>query len=120
MSKRSKQIAVLQMKTFKALGWYVLKHRKPVKASLHQYLRGEMFLNRRSVRRHYLDNDVEVSTVFLGIAITIDSNDNPLIFETAIITNDKFDIIGRCSTWREALRLHWCAVNFCKVNNKHG
>lgn len=119
MSKRSKRLAVLEMKVFKTMNWYVLRYRKPVKANLNQWLRGEMFLNRRSVRRHYLDNNVAVSTVFLGVSFIDSVDGEPIIFETAIITGDKFETVGRCATWREALRLHRYALNYCKADN-HG
>jgi len=94
--------------------WYILKHRKPVPCyDMCKVNKGLNFRNKR-VRRTYLPNNVFVSTVFLGLDHRYGSGP-PLLFETMIHADGEFiEYQTRCSTWRQALKMHWAAVEIAK------
>ncbi len=60
--------------------------------------------NRRVASTDY-DNDVNVSTVFLGLDHSYGGGP-PLIFETMIFGGDHDSYQDRCSTWEEAEEMH--------------
>ena len=61
-------------------------------------------LQDRTVRRSELDNDVLISTVFLGIDHGY--NGVPLLFETMIFGGEHDGYQERYSTWEEAEKGH--------------
>lgn len=95
--------------------WYILKHRKPIPEpdikKVDKFLRN---YHKKRVRRTYLPNNIYISTVFLGLDHAWKPFEEPLVFETAIVRNGEFDIVERCSTWRQALKMHWRAVEHIK------
>ena len=106
------------------LGYYTMRYRKPVPCrNLFKWAKAFEKSNRR-VRKTYI-NDYYISTVFLGLEHNF-SGDEPLLFETMIFsTADKILALGRdfdadtgyqsrCSTWRQALKMHWAAVDYIK------
>jgi hypothetical protein len=56
------------------------------------------------------DNDVEVSTTFLGLDHRHAGDGPPLVFETAIIIGRRHEIQGRYSTWDDAVAGHREAI----------
>jgi hypothetical protein len=69
----------------------------------------------KRVRRTYLSNNAFVSTIFLGLDHQFTNFELPLLFETMIKVDDDFlDYQTRCSTWRQALKMHWDAVEVAK------
>ena len=93
-------------------GWYILKYRKPIRCTNIRKL--HRTYEHIRVRRTYLPNNTFVSTVFLSLDHQY-GNGPPLLFETMINVNGEFlDYQTRCSTWREALKMHWKAVEFAK------
>jgi hypothetical protein len=89
--------------------YYILKHRKPIECR--DVIKwGKRFeRTHRRVRFNVLNKDLQVSTVFLGFNLSW--NGGLDVFETAIIRHGDFEIVGRCDTWRKALKQHWSAVN---------
>ena len=96
---------------------YILKYRKPIPCNdIRKF--GRFFEHhKRGVRRTYFKNGF-VSTVFLGIDHKFGEGP-PILFETMIYMNGEFtDYQTRCSTWRQALRMHWDAVDWVKRQSK--
>jgi hypothetical protein len=101
--------------------WYYLKNRKPVPYDCELMTEPKKWakLNNkhfnehtRMIRKTYFSN-CHVSTVFLGL----DHNyldGKPILFETMIFGVDNDSYQTRCSTHREALKMHWQAVNEVK------
>lgn len=97
--------------------WYVLRYRKPVISNVQfaDQLLGSY--QKRRVRRTYLTNDVIISTMFLCFDHNFHGGP-PLLFETMIFSgNGVHNLIGRCSTWRQALAMHWRAVKEAKAQS---
>lgn len=107
--------------------WYYLKNRKPVKFehSILEYTRlfakesnkrAKQAVSGKKIRRTYL-NDYIVSTVFLGLDHGI-HEDEPMLFETMIFKGEIGSDIycDRCATHRNALGMHWKAVDMIKQN----
>ena len=97
-------------------GMYILIHRKPVPCD--DLLKwGKWFEKRhvRKVRTTYLGS-VQISTIFLGL--DHGWNGIPMLFETMIFglpdTDGDFDYQIRCTTHRQALKMHKNAVLFAK------
>lgn len=97
------------------LGYYKLKYRKPVLCKDVMEWGKWYEISHRRVRVTYI-GDVKISTVFLGLDHSW-SNHAPILFETMIF-GDRYEDLQeyqtRCSTWREALAMHWKAVNYAK------
>lgn len=95
------------------IGAYILKYRKPVKC--HSILQWGKWMqyNRRQVRRTYVGSQY-VSTVFLGLDHSFNGG-KPILFETMIFPDQDYQT--RCCTWREALKMHWEAVEEVKGND---
>lgn len=97
-------------------GKYKLKHRKPVPVkSLEEWYKAQDTYKRR-VRSTRIGG-YWVSTVFLSISYSGRDDSAPLLFETMIFEGGNMSGIGytdRCGTWREALAMHWQAVELIK------
>lgn len=93
--------------------WYVLRYRKPVISDVRSADQLLGNYRQRRVRRTYFNDELFVSTIFLCLDHNLNGG-TPLLFETAINRNGEFDVISRCSTWREALAMHWTAVEQVK------
>ena len=101
---------------------YTLKYRKPV-ACFHnskwsKWMWGRNRMDRRRVRWTKINSSISVSTVFLGLDHSYGSDNTPDLFETMIFnSDDDFDdfVFGRCGTWRQALKIHWTAVESRKL-----
>lgn len=94
--------------------FFKLKYRKPVTASLRACDKFLGRIGKRRVRLTWLSDKLSVSTVFLCIDhnfFSLDGGGTPLLFETAVNRNGEFEVIERCATWRQALKMHWAAVN---------
>jgi hypothetical protein len=99
----------------KATERYILKHRKPVPCP--DLLKWSLWLerNRNKVRiRRTVENDILISTVFLGLDHCFKGKG--ILFETMCfrIEDGKVNYMdiycNRCRTHREALKMHWEAV----------
>lgn len=104
------------------LGQYKLVHRTPVLCKTREewYRSMDDKRGRRKVRTHYMGN-VWVSTVFLGLDhAMIHGGNEPLVFETMIFVDGSMggDYQARCSTWRQALEMHWTAVDSAEKEYK--
>ena len=106
--------------------YYILDENHEVKPTMNVKEFAESFENfkRRVVKNDYLENDVRVSTVFLGLdydftwrSITV-INPKPLVFETLIFGGENDGYQKRYSTWDEAIKGHEAAVNL--VNGSKG
>lgn len=88
---------------------YILKYRKPVPCSNFMKWGRWMERNERRVRRTFI-GDKCVSTVFLGYDHNFNKiSDTPILFETMIFPDLNYQT--RCSTWRQALKMHWEAID---------
>jgi len=70
----------------------------------------------RTVARTQQEN-IEVSTVFLGLDHAFRDSDCPLLFETMVFYSDKSDNMDQYSTWEEAEAGHAEMVR--RVFSKH-
>ena len=87
------------------MNYYILVGRTPVLTSL---LKFELWFEiaNRCVSTTKID-DMEVSTVFLGLDHNFNLSGPPLLFETMIFGNPiDHDYQKRCSTWEQALHMH--------------
>jgi hypothetical protein len=102
---------------------YLLKYRKPVLC--HSLIKWANWFEtaRRRVRLTCLTKTDHISTVFLSIDHNY-GNGPPLLFETMIFRNGDFtgESQTRCSTWRQALKMHWEGVEVLKqqLDNEKG
>lgn len=101
-------------------GLYQLKYRKPM--PIKDILTwGKSIGNTRSkVRRTYVGGKM-ISTRFLGINYNMFTEGKPILFETMVFSDTdsvqrQYLAVTRCSTWREALKMHRDAV--AKVKDK--
>lgn len=85
--------------------FYILKDKKPVKATHHEY---EEFVSKEGSRRVALDdiNGATVSTVFLGIDHRYGPDGPPVLFETMVFGGELNQEQERCFTWDEAEMMH--------------
>lgn len=63
----------------------------------------------RTVNKTYISDDVEVSTVFLGLDYSFDDGP-PLLFETMVFGGEHDQDCERVSTWDEAEAMHKLVV----------
>ncbi len=96
---------------------YILKHRKPIPCE--NVIKWGKWFERhysRRVRSTYIQ-DIWISTVFLGVDHAFDDGEL-VLFETMIFNkkddNRVDDIFGRCTTWRQALKMHRQAIEECR------
>lgn len=95
--------------------FYKLKYRKPVSAgNVYKWSSGFERKNRR-VRSTCIGN-YHISTIFLGIDHQFRDTDTPLLFETMIFNDgdSSGEYQTRCTTWRQALAMHWEGVEYAK------
>ena len=69
--------------------------------------------NKRRVRQTFIGK-TRISTVFLALDHSFNDKDQPILFETMIFSDRDSDYQTRCSTWRQALKMHWDAVKEVK------
>ena len=70
--------------------------------------------DRKRIGRDKIDvKDCEVSTVFLGIDHSFDSDSEPILFETLVFGGDLDGEMQRYSTWKEAVKGHAEMVEKC-------
>ena len=82
---------------------YILEGHKAVKTDLMTWAR-RFERTDRAVRKTTID-DVEVSTVFLGLNHQY-GDGPPLLFETMIFGGKLYQEQDRCTTWEEAEAMH--------------
>lgn len=96
---------------------YVLAHRQPVpEPNPRLWVLWMSNLDNRTVGKTTVD-EMEVSTVFLGMDHNFTGDGDPILFETMIFhIGDKGDdsYMERCCTWEEAEAMHERAVNQAK------
>lgn len=63
---------------------------------------------------------VEISTVFIGIDASVNTQADPQIFETMIFGEPFSDRCWRCSTWEQALEQHRSAVALVRLHKDLG
>ena len=93
---------------------YILDNRKPVKCDLMTWAMWfeEGFDNRRV--DEYVDGNVRVSTVFLGLDHQFGGEGPPLLFETMVFGGEHDGYQERCSTWEQAEEMHARACRMVK------
>lgn len=82
----------------------------PYEVTLEEYIAHDPLYSKReryTIGRDTFDNDVLVSTVFLGIDHNYAGmSDEPLLFETMILGGDYDGYQIRCSDWDKAVQIH--------------
>jgi len=91
---------------------YILNGREPVEASLDEWALWFESAD-RDVLKTTLDNNVKVSTVFIGLNHQF-GDGPPMIFETMIFGGDHDEDMWRCSTWDEAESQHQKAIELAQ------
>lgn len=92
--------------------YYILKDHKPIVASPEEW--GRWFGSAdRTVAKTKVDN-IEVSTVFLGLDHNFNHSGPPLIFETMTFGDDE-ERCQRYATWDEAIKGHKEIVSMVKI-----
>lgn len=98
--------------------YYKLHHRKPVECSQKEYSDQFYPIYKRRVRRKAI-GVYWISTVFLGLDHNYSREGSPILFETMIFSDtfedSDLDYCERCSTWREALKMHRDAIEHVKL-----
>ena len=103
---------------------YILKRRKPI--PVNDYIQWmKLFSTKKHkvrVRASFI-NGYYISTVFLGLDHS-HSKGPPLLFETMIFSTHKnaidYHYQTRCTTWRQALKMHQTAKRYIKKAAKNG
>lgn len=100
------------------MGKYILKYRNPVACS--SLLKWGKYMQRhhrkKRVRSTYIGT-CWVSTVFLWLGHSFESDGEPVLFETMVFSKDGGaldDYTERTTTWRKALKQHWAIVERIK------
>jgi len=98
--------------------FYTLKHRKPVHYDDPLQYARTMMRGTNKIRVSYI-GVLQVSTVFLNIDHAYCDKGRPILFETMIFKlsangPEPLNYQLRCSTHREALRMHKVSVKFAK------
>ena len=93
---------------------YMLRYRKPIPCDVYSADKVLCDIRKRRVRLKYFTDDLLVSTMFTCLDYNI-FGPLPLLFETAVCRDGECDIISRCSTWRNALRMHRYTVERIKA-----
>jgi hypothetical protein len=92
----------------------------PYEVTLEEYIAHDPLYTKReryTIGRDMFDNDVLVSTVFLGIDHNYAGmSDEPLLFETMILGGDYDDYCVRSTSWEKALQIHKETVQL--INNQ--
>lgn len=103
---------------------YILKHRKVIPChsfkEMQKFERHEYGFRNKRVRKTFVDKYL-ISTVFLTLDHSLDPQClRPVVFETLIFPTEEIDYMSRGFTWRNALLMHWTAVNYLKALIKEG
>ena len=93
--------------------WYILKYKKPIKATIEEYSKWISKNPKQKVVKQELINDSEVSTVFLGLDHSWENN-VPILWETMIFGGKEDMYQDRYTSYKEALVGHEKAVNLVK------
>ena len=93
---------------------YILEGKEVREASIEEWGR---FLKKKELRQvgfTKIDDEVEVSTVFLGIEMQPPKPGGlPILFETMIFGGENDQYTDRYETWDEAEAGHQKAINLC-------
>lgn len=93
--------------------WYILKYKKPIKATIEEYSKWINKNPKQKVVKQELINDCKISTVFLGLDHSWES-DIPVLWETMIFGGKEDMYQDRYASYKEALIGHEKAVNLVK------
>jgi hypothetical protein len=105
------------------LGYYILKNRKPVEVTFHEFVENHREHPRTVLgppwsvmRSENKPRNLIVSTVFLGLDHNYSGHGPPLLFETMVFQDGKSDTWGtlmrRHSTWGQAAQYHVEVLKF--------
>ena len=83
--------------------WYILKDKKPVKASIEEWDEWSKE-NQRHIDEAVKDG-IRVSTIFLGLDHSFGGGE-PVLFETMIFGGEHDQDLWRYKTWEEAVDGH--------------
>lgn len=89
---------------------YILVGKTAVAATLREWAAFFECSRQRLLKRTRVEEDVEVSTVFLGMSHKYFDDDGINIFETMIFGGKHNDYQTRCDTFAEALEMHETAI----------
>lgn len=99
-------------------GYYILEGKYPKRVDdVVEWAKQFEACDNRVIEQTKFDNDVMVSTVFLGLDHSYsfsDSNPKPILFETMIFGGDEDGYQERYATWDEAVEGHKAACKLIK------
>lgn len=98
-------------------GFYVLDDNRAPRPARSVIEWGEFFetFDRRRVAETMV-GATRVSTVFIGVDLSLTSRARPVLFETMLFTDDEQGgVFGRTATWDEAVEMHAAAVASVEV-----
>lgn len=93
--------------------WYILKYKKPIKATIEEYSKWISKNPKQKVVKQELIKDSKVSTVFLGLDHSWES-DTPVLWETMIFGGKEDMYQDRYTSYKDAVIGHKKAVNLVK------
>lgn len=93
--------------------YYILKNKKPVQVNSVTLWAEQFEKSDRKVNDTFLDNEVHISTVFLGLDHSFGGG-TPILFETMIFGGDNDGYQERYSNWDDARKGHIKAVKLCE------
>ncbi len=93
--------------------WYILKYKKPIKATIEEYSKWISKNPKQKVVKQELINDSKVSIVFLGLDHSWENN-VPILWETMIFGGKEDMYQDRYTSYKKALVGHEKAVNLVK------
>lgn len=101
--------------------YWILKGKTPVPADFMEWAAWFEDVSNRRVASSVLavnDEDVTVSTIFLGLDHSFGSGDKPLLFETLVMGGALDQEMTRTATWDKAIATHEKMVALVKEGRK--
>lgn len=89
------------------IGYYILEGKETKYVGDDTLTWAQQFedFTKRRVNRTFIE-DVDISTVFLGMDHDFTGKGPPLLFETMVFGGELDQEMDRCSTWEEAEKMH--------------
>lgn len=84
--------------------YYILKDKKPIEVNISKWVEWQDDFKKKIVKKENI-NDVEISTVFLGVNHNFGEGE-PILFETMIFGGKYDGEQERYCTWDEAIKGH--------------
>lgn len=85
--------------------YYILKGTEVIPASVEQWAESFNDRENRIVEQNHI-GEILISTVFLGLDHSWNAGDPPMIFETMIFEGKYDEYQERCSSYKQALKMH--------------